>query len=191
MTAEPARVWVLDPPWLAKDQLPGPGRGAAKRYRCMTTAEICKFEPPALEKDCAMLLWRLACMQSDALAVVAAHGFVLKTELIWKKLTKHGKRHFGMGRYLRAEHETCLIATRGRVRPLSRSIRSTFEAPLVYLPSGRIWHSAKPEAFYGLVERLFAGPYHESFARGPRRAGWSQDGDQLEAADYRQHGGHG
>ncbi len=76
-----------------------------------------------------------------------------------------------MGRYVRAEHETCLIATRGRVQVADRAIRSTFDAPVGV-------HSAKPDAFYAIAERLSAGPYTELFARTPRK-GWQQFGDQL------------
>ncbi len=77
----------------------------------------------------------------------------------------------GMGRTVRAEHETCLIATRGRPSVRSRSVRSTFTAPVGA-------HSAKPDSFYSLVEQLCHGPFAELFARR-RRPGWTQHGNQL------------
>lgn len=83
-------------------------------------------------------------------------------------------------RTLRAEHETCLVATRGKPKPLSRSVRSTFEAP-----AGR--HSAKPDAFYKLVETLAPGPWVELFARR-QRAGWTCYGNELEVAQPRRAG---
>jgi hypothetical protein len=92
-----------------------------------------------------------------------------------------------MGRTVRAEHEVCLIGTRGRPRTRSRSIRSTFEAPV-----GR--HPEKPAKFYSIIEALRDGPYVELFARRPRAAGpalvmnfprtrtaWLMKGERLRA----------
>ena len=78
-----------------------------------------------------------------------------------------------MGRQVRNEHETCLIATRGEPYVRDRSIRSTFEASVGD-------HSEKPEEFYRLVERLCDGPYVELFARRSR-PGWVTIGDELGA----------
>lgn len=168
-----ARVVVADPPWAFGDKLPGRGRGAAKHYRTLRTAEICAFDLPPIADDAHLFLWRVSAMQPDALAVVAAWGFTVKAEIVWLKRTRTGKRWFGMGRQVRMEHETCLVATRGRPSVQSRSIRSTFEAE-----ADKHRHSAKPEAFYALVERLCLGPYVELFARR-RRAGWTCLGDEV------------
>ena len=168
---------VADPPWQFGDKLPGKSRGAERNYKVLTVADICAkrgFAFPELGPDCLLFLWRVAAMQQEALDVAKAWGFVVKSELIWQKLTPgSGKKHFGMGRYVRASHEVCLIAARGRGVGLiqNRSVRSTFEAP-----TGR--HSEKPEEFYRIVETLTPGPYAELFARR-RRSGWVQFGDQL------------
>ncbi len=117
-------------------------------------------------------------MQQEALDVARMWGFTVKTEIVWLKKTAHGNRWFGMGRVLRAEHETCLVATRGRPNILSHSVRSTFVTEFEGLsaPVGR--HSEKPEAFYRAVESLTAGPYVEVFARR-HRPGWTCLGDEL------------
>ncbi len=94
---------------------------------------------------------------------------------MWLKRTTTGKRWFGMGRTVRAEHETCLVGTRGRPVTRVKNIRSAFEAAAAE-------HSAKPDAFYGLVEALREGPYVELFAR-QRRAGWMSLGDQVPIAE--------
>lgn len=167
-----ARVLVADPPWKFGDSLPGKGRGAEKHYSCMTTQELCAMELPPTASDCVLLMWRVAAMQREALDVMDAWGFTLKSELVWRKLTKTGKRHFGMGRHVRMEHEVCLIGVRVRVAPLNHSTRSVFEAPV-----GR--HSEKPDAFYELAEQLYPGPHVELFARR-RRPGWTCYGDELE-----------
>ena len=168
----PARVLVADPPWKFGDALGK--RGAVAQYPCMDVEQIAIFELPPLADDCYLFLWRVASMQLEAFQVAQQWGFTIKTELVWRKLTRHGRPHFGMGRHLRASHETCLVAVRGKPKPYSHSIRSVFDAQV-----GR--HSEKPDAFYQLVEQFSEGPYVELFAR-KRRKGWIQMGDELEVA---------
>lgn len=168
---EPARVLMADPPWKFGDPLPGHCRGAVKHYPCMTLQEIMAFPLPPLADDCLLLLWRVSSMQAEALMTMRAWGFRLKSELIWRKRTSTGKRHFGMGRIVRAEHEVCLIGTRGRPEIRDHVVRSTFAAAV-----GR--HSEKPDAIYAIAERLCAGPYAELFARR-QRPGWACFGNEL------------
>lgn len=182
-------VIVADPPWSPRDKLPGRG-GAAKNYRVLTVEQICSFlvdNRIDVANDALLFCWRLASMQQEALDVCRAWGFTVKSECIWRKLTRTGKPHFGMGRYVRAGHETCLIAARGRATKLiaSHSVRSVFEAPVPVNADGGIIHSAKPEAFWtDVVEPLTdgTGGYGiELFARS-RRLGWDAVGDQLPEA---------
>jgi N6-adenosine-specific RNA methylase IME4 len=166
-------VLCADPPWLFGDSLPGTGRGASKNYRCLTLPQICDFPIPDMAPDSYLFLWRVSSMVEEAYAVVRAWGFVPKSEIVWQKLTKNGKPWFGMGRTVRASHETAIIAVRGKPRPLVRNIRSTFSAV-----AQKAKHSAKPEKFYDLVERLAPRPYVELFARR-QRLGWTCMGDQV------------
>lgn len=160
------RVLTADPPWKFDDNLPGAHRGAAKNYPVMALADIESFSLPDIADDALLFLWRVASMPEEAYRVVRAWGFVPKTEIVWLKRRASGKRWFGMGHFVRAEHETCIVATRGKIKVLSRSIRSTFEAPVGL-------HSEKPEMFYReIVERLSPGPYVELFARR-QREGWT------------------
>lgn len=177
----PAHVVVADPPWLMGDKLPGPGRGAAKHYKVMTAKQIAAMELPPVADDAILFLWRLSAMVDEAMMVARAWGFAPKAEIVWVKLSKSAaysemnalKLHFGMGRYVRAAHETCIIAVRGKGRELlrERNHRSVFFAPV-----GE--HSEKPEVFFQRVERMYPGPYVELFARR-RRAGWQQYGDEV------------
>lgn len=206
--SEPIKVIVADPPWSFDDKLPGPGRGAAKHYSTLAVSKI----TAAMEKmsmgidvadDATLLLWRVAAMQREALDVISDLGFTQKSEMIWIKRTKTGKRHFGMGRQVRMEHEVCLIATSGRgASRTDAGIRSTFEDvwPDVVRPSDGVTpyggedfvsvvfsaeasrrHSEKPKVFFDIVERLYEGPYLELFAR-EQRPGWICRGDQLPEA---------
>ena len=166
------RVLVADPAWRFDDSLPGKTRGAARNYRTMTVDEIRAFPVPRMADDSFLFLWRVSSMVEEAYSVARAWGFRPVAEIVWMKLTSTGEEvFFGMGRTVRASHETCIIAKRGSPSPKSRSERSVLLAP-----RGR--HSEKPVEFYALVERLFDGPYVELFARR-RRAGWAQHGDEL------------
>lgn len=167
-------VLEADPPWKFGDSLPGEGRGAVKHYPCMTVDEICRFEIPVMETDSVLFLWRVASMQQEALDVMNAWGFKLKSEIVWEKLTATGKPHFGMGHYVRASHETCLIGIRGKWKPTNRSTRSRFAAKV-----GR--HSEKPSEFYDLAEAMTNGPRARLFARS-HREGWTSFGNELESA---------
>lgn len=172
------RLIAADPPWKFGDKLPGRARGASKHYPCMPWTEICDFELPPVSDDALLFLWRVASMQQEALDVAHAWGFKPKSELVWVKTTKTGKRHFGMGRYTRQCHETCIIATRGNGLGLikSRSIRSVFEAPV-----GR--HSEKPEAFFEIIRELCGDDVKraELFAR-KTRPGWDCFGNEIVEA---------
>jgi N6-adenosine-specific RNA methylase IME4 len=141
--------------------------------------DLCSFELPPLADDCMLLLWRVASMQDEALRLADAWRFVVKAEIVWCKLTRTGKPHFGMGRYTRASHETCLVATRGRVQVADRSVRSVFSAPVQE-------HSRKPDAIYEIAERLVplvpGVPHVELFARRSR-PGWLSIGNQVDAAN--------
>src|SRR5208282_1534052 len=135
--AEKFRVLVADPPWSFGDKLPGESRGAEKNYSVMSIEQIKKFPIPDMLDDSLLLLWRVSSQVEEAYAVVRAWGFEPKSEIVWRKMTVNGRPHFGMGRYVRAAHETCIIARRGHFKPASLSIRSVFEAPV-----GK--HSEKP-----------------------------------------------
>ena len=169
--ATPFKVICADCPWSFGDKLPGKSRGAEKNYAVMSIEDICNFPLPPIADDAYLFMWRVSSQVEEAYRVVRAWGFVPKSEIIWRKLTSNGNPWFGMGRSVRASHETCIIATRGRPVRKSASVRSVFDASV-----GR--HSAKPEVFYDLVEQLSDGPYVELFARR-QRPGWTCIGLEL------------
>lgn len=172
-------VLVADPPWSFNDSLPGRARGAGKHYRCLSLGDIERFPLPMLADDALLFLWRVASMQDEALRVMKAWGFgAPKSEVVWVKLRKDadpGSPLIGMGRYVRNAHETCLIGARGRGLRLieDHGVPSVIQAP-------RGVHSAKPAAFYDLVDRLCPSARKvELFARR-HRPGWTCLGDELE-----------
>lgn len=197
-----ARVLVADPPWQFGDALPGNGRGAVKHYECMSLIDLMFFNLPPIADDALLFLWRVAAIPEEPLRIARAWGFEPKAELVWvktpneetidrglKRATRseegeataftHGfdmgrRVRIGMGHYVRNAHETCIIARRGKANVADRSVPSVFFAP-------RGEHSAKPDAFYEIVEALSPGPYAELFARR-RRPGWRCFGNELPPA---------
>lgn len=153
--------------------------------------------------DAILFLWRVASMPQAALDVIDAWGFEPKSELVWLKTTgkaegmatnraDYGRRinehflledkmHFGMGRYVRNCHETCIIAGRGRAasRIANHSTRSVFYAPAPRGADGKVIHSAKPDEFYEIVEQLTGKARKlELFSRKPR-SGWKCVGNEI------------
>jgi N6-adenosine-specific RNA methylase IME4 len=175
-----ARFLVADPPWEFGDRLPGGGRGAEKHYTCMSLSDILRMPLPPIHQDAVLFLWRVSSMVEEAYQVAHVWGFKPKSEIVWNKTDATGEKDaLGMGHIVRGSHETCIVATRGRIiKPQSRSERTSFRAP-------RAKHSEKPEEFYRIVERLYPlelwpESHVELFARR-RRKGWIQFGDELTA----------
>lgn len=194
---------TTDPPWKLKDKLPGASRGAARNYECLSLPELMRLPIPDMADDSIVVMWRLSSMVEEAYALGRAYGYEPKSEIVWNKLTKTGLPWFGMGRTVRASHESAIIFTRGRSSKLIRNknVRSTFEAPVPLYEAGHpdigkllghsksgkpiirkvgdYMHSAKPEHFYThVIQELARGPYVEMFARC-RRPGWTSLGDQV------------
>jgi N6-adenosine-specific RNA methylase IME4 len=119
--AASARVVVADPPWSFSDRLPGASRGAERNYKVMSSAGIEAFLPDLIAsggarvaQDAVLFCWRVASQVEEAYRVVRAWAFLPKSEIVWRKMTKHGKPHFGMGRIVRASHEVRIVAIRGK-----------------------------------------------------------------------------
>lgn len=88
-----------------------------------------------------------------------------------------GDLQVGIGQYFRGCTESCLFGVRGslpyRMLPNGKRAqgRTGFHAP-------RGEHSAKPEKFRAIVEKVSHGPYLELFARRPA-PGWDLWGNQA------------
>ncbi len=184
----PAGVLVTDDPWTFDDSLGERGAEAHYEGGVLALEQIAAFPLPPLQRDCVLFMWRVAGANEELSLAEAAYriarirGFVPRSEIVWRKLSKNGLpldedpeaatgEAFGLGHYVRNMHEVCLICTRGNPMLKDRAVRSVFSAPL-----GE--HSEKPDAFYNLVERMYDGPSVELFAR-KRRRGWISYGDEL------------
>jgi N6-adenosine-specific RNA methylase IME4 len=102
----------------------------------------------------------------EAFAVLDAWGFEHKTILTW------AKNKLGMGDWLRGQTEHCLLAVRGNPVVQLANQTTLLAAPVRA-------HSAKPDEFYALVEKLCPAPrYAELFQRRARER-WDGHGDEV------------
>lgn len=164
-------VVVADPPWpYDKNRKDDPTQRGQTPYPTMTVEEICEYPIPAA-KDCILWLWCTNAHLSDGTVarVLHAWGFTGKTILTWVK------PKLGIGDWLRGKTEHCILAVRGKpVHEPPKGTSTVLEAPV-----GE--HSAKPDKFYKLVERLCPGTKIELFSRKARK-GWEAHGAEKEGA---------
>lgn len=158
---------VADPPWRFASA--ATKADARKHYSTMSLGDICRLPVKGLADESSHLwLWAVNGLLEDAFVVVRAWGFAPVTVLTWCKPQP------GVGHYLRNNTEHAIFATRGRpVVPEDKPMASWY-----------VWdrgpHSAKPAAFYDLVEQVSPGPRVELFCRAPR-FGWESWGAGYES----------
>lgn len=84
----------------------------------------------------------------------------------------HLTLQIGGGHTVRNAHEVCVIGRRGKPARLDKGVPSVIVAP-------RGKHSAKPDEFYTLVERLCPGPYIDLYGRRRVSSEWDVWGDEA------------
>lgn len=170
------RTIVADPPWRVpwnaragakSDGRPGSRGGAyGLPYSSMSVEEITQLPVAGIAAPASHLwLWTTHNFLFDAPSVAAAWGFAPTYTLIW---TKPG---LGVGARFRPNAEFVLFCEKGDKLPVTRRDLGTY----FDWPKGE--HSAKPDAFYDLVESVSPEPRVELFARRAR-FGWDYWGDQ-------------
>ena len=133
--------------------------------------------------DCVLLLWAVWTRLPDAIELIEACGFEYKTNgFLWLKTTPNAEvikldgkgLHYGNSLSgTCANTEPVLLGTRGSPQRLSKDVHQVIIAPVGA-------HSAKPDEAYRRMERLYAGPRLELFARKPRE-GWITWGNENSA----------
>lgn len=206
MSVKRYRILYGDPSWRCRDKLPG-NRGASCKYTTMPIRDIMAIRVPPTFDDALLFLWRIASMVPEAYDTVKAWRFTAKSEAVWIKTQSYvglepppepdPPRMFGMGHYVRNEHESLVIAGKGRYAELveehesliiagkgkaaslieCHKVRSTMYAPR---PPGSEHHSRKPDVVFDLINALVGdlGPRAELFAT-ERRDGYDAFGDEL------------
>ncbi len=163
----PYSTIVADPPWSFDSA--ATKADARKHYTTMTLADICKLPVRGLAApDSHLWLWAVNGLMEEAYTVVRSWGWRPITLLTWCKPQP------GVGHYLRNNTEHCIFATRGKpMTPAEKPMATWYEW-------NRTSHSAKPPAFYDLVEKVSPGPFVELFCRTPR-FNWDTWGHGFEA----------
>lgn len=172
---------VADPPWdYGSTFTPKPPgdewqKGAELPYSGMTSQAIADLPVGALVgRDAHLYMWVTNRFMEDGHVIARAWGFTPKTILTWGKVQEDGTPSMKVGHWFRSATEHVIFATRGSVPRKSTDAIPT----LMLLPRIKA-HSAKPQAFLDIVERVSPGPYVELFARAPR-LGWDHWGHGYE-----------
>lgn len=126
-------------------------------------------------------MWATFPMLREALDVIEAWGFSYKTVAFnWVKQNRNGTGIFmGLGNWTRSNSEICLLATKGKPKRISGSVRSVVLSPLQQ-------HSRKPaEIRDRIVELMGDLPRIELFAReaAPGWDVWGNEAPTPEAKD--------
>lgn len=173
------RTLVVDPPW----DMPSGGkyRGSARWARNPNRPSALPYDTLVLEDIAALPVENLAEREAHLYLWVPNHylehahgicrgwGFSPSQMLVWVKTP----RGLGLGGAFTNTAEFVLFARRGTLRANERVDTSWF-----HWTRPHNMHSAKPEAFLDLVERVSPGPYLEMFARR-NRLGWDTWGNEA------------
>ena len=171
------RTIVADPPWTIAARM---GVGGRRRratvvpYAFMSVDAIKALPVSDLaDTEAHLYLWttRRNFREGIAASVARAWGFEPCGELIW------GLRNSGMGGFLGPGHEPVLLAARGGLRWPKNELPAGVTFWKQPYALGKI-HSAKPDAFLDLVERVSPAPRLELFAR-TQRLGWDSWGHEA------------
>lgn len=125
-------------------------------------------------------MWATFPMLREALDVIEAWGFSYKTVAFnWVKQNRNGTGIFmGLGNWTRSNSEICLLATKGKPKRISGSVRSIVLSPLQQ-------HSRKPaEVRDKIVELMGDLPRIELFAR-EAAPGWDVWGNEAPTPEVK------
>lgn len=169
----------VDPPWPVSGGKNGKSGWSktvspSAHYSLMSVNDITALPVASIAKDDSCLfLWVVNGFLAEGLNVMTAWNFRYVNNLVWRKTTG-----YGIGQYIRGDHEICLFGVRGspgyKLDDLGKrvQVRSVVEAP-------RGAHSEKPEEMRRRVELIGHGPFVELFAR-KNVPGWDCWGNEIK-----------
>lgn len=101
------KIIYADPPWSFNSPNSGGTMisGASAKYKVMSIQDMCAMPIQDLaDEDCVLFMWWVASQPEEALALVKAWGFKVKTMtgFNWVKETTKGNPYFSMGFWTRA-----------------------------------------------------------------------------------------
>lgn len=171
-------VIVCDPPTrfeLYSDK--GNAKSAGAKYKLMPWQEIAALPVGHLARaNAILLLWACPPTLDKSFDLLRAWGALYKTELIWDKRTKNGKRRMGTGYRSRSMHESILLA----VFANEHQIHAPFHGAIEGIARE---HSRKPDSFYDqVIQRTPNLARCDLFAR-QTRDGFDAWGDEATKFD--------
>ena len=169
-------VIYADPPWSFKTfSDKGKDRSPEKHYDVLSHNDICNLPVGDIARDNSVLLmWVIDPLLDKAFEVINAWGFKYKTvAFTWAKLNKTKPGFFtGLGYWTRGNPEMCLLATKGKPKRISKSVRQL-------VVDKRREHSRKPDIIRKHITDLVGDlPRIELFARQSFE-GWDHWGNEL------------
>ena len=174
------KIIYADPPWQYKVwSKKGNGRSAESHYKTMNIEDIVNlkdFINSISDDDCILFIWITYPCLKEAIKVIEKWGFNYKTcGFTWVKRNKKSNSWFwGMGYWTRANSELCLIATKGKVKRVSRKVHQIIDTPIEE-------HSKKPGIVRDKIVELVGDlPRIELFAR-EKVEGWDSWGNEIES----------
>jgi N6-adenosine-specific RNA methylase IME4 len=165
-------VIYTDPPWRFEpfSRESGMDRAADNHYPTLDADALAALELPAAD-DCVLFCWSTIAMLPAAMTFLRHHGFVYRSAYGWLKPGP------GTGYWSQADQlELLLVGVRGEV---PAPAPGTQPPQVLTIPRGK--HSAKPDEFAAMIERMFSNVAKlEMFAR-KLRPGWDVRGNEVEA----------
>lgn len=162
-------VIYADPPWRFDSGFGD--RSIENHYPTMSVDDIRALPVRDLATpDAVLFMWVTVPHLENAFAVMRDWGFAYVSSAMWDKEDPI------TGYWFFNQHEILLVGTRGNFPAPDPVIK----ARSVYREKRRL-HSAKPDYYYGLIERMTPGlPRIELFSRGAH-PGWDAWGNQAGA----------
>ena len=171
-------IIYADPPWYFKSySKKGEERNATKHYPCMEFNDLCNLNIDSIAAvDCVLFMWVVDPLLHKSFELLKAWNFKFKTVAFsWVKQNRKSEGNFtGMGYWTRANPEMCLLATRGKPKRVSMSVKQL-------VMDVRREHSRKPDRIRNdIVELCGDLPRIELFARQDFKSdGWDNWGNEL------------
>ena len=181
-------IIYADPPWKFQSfSDKGKGKSPEKHYDCMSDEDIYNLPvQDIVDYDSILFIWVTYPLLIQGFNTIESWGFQYKTcAFCWVKTNKRysiNQSSFfpednfdsftGLGHWTRANSELCLLATRGKPKRVSKSVRQ-----LIYEPIRE--HSRKPDCTRDRIVELVGDlPRIELFAR-KKYEGWDAWGNEI------------
>lgn len=171
------QIIYADPPWSFKTySLKGKEKKSADaHYTCLLIEDIYNLPVQQISDDnCILFLWVTFPLLKEGLETIQRWGFTYKTcAFNWVKKCKKSDRYFwGLGYWTRANSEICLLATKGKIKRVSKKVFQIIDSKIME-------HSKKPDEVRNRIVQLMGDiPRIELFAR-QKTEGWDVWGNEV------------